>query len=113
MTSYISLDELNFTDFRFSKGFSEVIEAKQAAEQLALKAQRDLERIKIEGEQKVVTARAEAESQRIQKETISPIILQLRAIEKWDGKFHQVIGGTGAMPFNNLDTACTNKCDRS
>jgi regulator of protease activity HflC (stomatin/prohibitin superfamily) len=103
------LDELNITDFQFSKGFNEAIENKQTAEQLALKAQRDLERIKIEGEQKVVTARAEAESQRIQKETISPIILQLRAIEKWDGKFPQVIGGTGAMPFINIDTASSKK----
>ncbi len=79
MTSFISLDELNITDFQFSNVFKEAIESKQTAEQLALKAQRDLERIKIEGEQKVVTARAEAESQRIQKETISPIILQLDA----------------------------------
>ena len=109
MASFISLDELNITDFQFSNVFKEAIESKQTAEQLALKAQRDLERIKIEGEQKVVTARAEAESQRIQKETISPIILQLRAIEKWDGKFPQVIGGTGAMPFINIDTASTKK----
>jgi prohibitin 2 len=108
-SSFISLDELNITDFQFSNVFKEAIESKQTAEQLALKAQRDLERIKIEGDQKVVTAKAEAESQRIQKETISPIILQLRAIEKWDGKFPQVIGGTGAMPFINIDTASTKK----
>src|SRR5437870_416644 len=49
MTSHISLDELNITDFQFSKGFNEAIESKQTAEQLALKAQRDLERVKIEG----------------------------------------------------------------
>ncbi len=104
MASYISLDELNITDFQFSKGFNEAIESKQTAEQLALKAQRDLERVKIEGQQKVVQAKAEAESQRIQKETISPIILQLRAIEKWDGKFPQVIGSGGAMPFINIKT---------
>jgi regulator of protease activity HflC (stomatin/prohibitin superfamily) len=109
MNSFIQLEEVNITDFQFSNVFKEAIESKQTAEQLALKAQRDLERIKIEGEQKVVTARAEAESQRIQKETISPIILQLRAIEKWDGKFPQVIGGTGAMPFINIDTASTKK----
>jgi prohibitin 2 len=109
MTSHISLDELNITDFQFSKIFNEAIESKQTAEQLALKAQRDLERVKIEGQQKVVQAKAEAESQRIQKETISPIILQLRAIEKWDGKFPQVIGGTGAMPFINLDAGSTKK----
>jgi regulator of protease activity HflC (stomatin/prohibitin superfamily) len=109
MSSFIQLDELNITDFQFSNVFKEAIESKQTAEQLALKAERDLQRIRIEGEQKVVTARAEAESQRIQKETISPIILQLRAIEKWDGKFPQVIGGTGAMPFINIDTASTKK----
>jgi prohibitin 2 len=109
MSSHISLDELNITDFQFSKGFNEAIEAKQTAEQLALKAQRDLERVKIEGQQKVVQAKAEAESQRIQKETISPIILQLRAIEKWDGKFPQVIGGSGALPFINIDAGSTRK----
>lgn len=108
-TSFISMDELNITDFQFSKIFNEAIESKQTAEQLALKAQRDLERVKIEGQQKVVQAKAEAESQRIQKETISPIILQLRAIEKWDGKFPQVIGGNGAMPFINLDAGSTKK----
>jgi regulator of protease activity HflC (stomatin/prohibitin superfamily) len=109
MASFISLDELNITDFQFSKGFNEVIEQKQTAEQLALKAQNDLQRIKIEGEQKIVAAKAEAESQRIQKETISPIILQLRAIEKWDGKFPQVLGGSGAMPFINIDAASSKK----
>jgi prohibitin 2 len=109
MASNIFLDELNITDFQFSKGFNEAIESKQTAEQLALKAQRDLERVKIEGEQKIVTARAEAESQRIQKETISPIILQLRAIEKWDGKFPQAMGGNGALPFINIDAGSTKK----
>lgn len=109
MANNISLDELNITDFQFSKGFNEAIESKQTAEQLALKAQRDLERIKIEGQQKVVQAKAEAEAQRIQKETISPIVLQLRAIEKWDGKFPQVIGGSGAMPFINIDPGSMRK----
>jgi len=109
LTSYIDLSELNITDFQFSKGFNEAVESKQTAEQLAMKAQRDLERIKIEGQQKVVQAKAEAESQRIQKETISPIILQLRAIEKWDGKFPQVLGGSGAMPFINIDAGSTKK----
>ena len=109
MTSHISLDELNITDFQFSKIFNEAIESKQTAEQLALKAGRDLERVRIEGQQKVVQAKAEAESQRIQKETISPIILQLRAIEKWDGKFPQVLGGSGAMPFINIDPGSTRK----
>ncbi|MCH8959549.1 MAG: prohibitin family protein, partial [Proteobacteria bacterium] len=92
----IVTDGFNIIDFSFSRGFNEAIEAKQTAEQQALKAERDLDRIKIEADQKVVQARAEAESQRIQRTTITPALLQLRAIEQWDGHFPQVIGG--ALP---------------
>ncbi|MGH7273924.1 MAG: prohibitin family protein [Nitrospiria bacterium] len=103
----IIVDGFNIVDFSFSRGFNEAIEAKQTAEQSALKAKRDLDRIKIEAEQKVTQARAEAEGQRLQRETISPTILQLRAIEKWDGKFPQVIGG--AMPFIDINTLTPRK----
>lgn len=96
----IMVDEFNIIDFSFSRGFNEAIEAKQTAEQSALKASRDLDRIKIEADQMITRAKAEAESQRLQRETISPIILELRAIEKWDGHFPQVLGG--AMPFIDL-----------
>ena len=96
----ILVDEFNIVDFSFSKTFNDAIEAKQTAEQRALQAQRDLERIRIEADQKIAQAQAEAESQRLQKSTITPTLLQLRAIEKWDGHFPQVIGG--AMPFIDL-----------
>ncbi len=96
----IVVDQFNIIDFAFSRGFNEAIEAKQTAEQSALKAERDLDRIKIEAEQMITRAKAEAESQRLQKLTISPIILELRAIEKWDGHFPQVVGG--ALPFIDL-----------
>lgn len=103
----IIVDEFNIVDFAFSRGFNEAIEAKQTAEQSALKAKRDLDRIKIEAEQKITQAKAEAESQRIQRETISPTILQLRAIEKWDGRFPQVVGG--AMPFIDVQNLIPRK----
>ncbi|MBI5598018.1 MAG: prohibitin family protein [Elusimicrobia bacterium] len=107
----IKVDELYITDFDFSRQFAESIEAKQIAEQTALKAKRDLDRIKIEAEQKVATARAEAESLRMQKEAITPQLIQLRqvdaqklAIEKWDGKMPSVIMGGGAMPLLDLNS---------
>jgi regulator of protease activity HflC (stomatin/prohibitin superfamily) len=103
----IIVDGFNIIDFSFSRGFNDAIEAKQTAEQNALKAKRDLDRIKIEAEQKITQARAEAEGQRLQRETISPTILQLRAIEKWDGKFPQVIGG--AMPFIDIGSLTPRK----
>lgn len=103
----IITDGFNIVDFSFSRGFNEAIENKQTAEQNALKAERDLDRIKIEAEQTITRAKAEAESQRLQRATISPIILQLRAIEKWDGQFPQVIGG--ALPFIDVGTLAPRK----
>jgi len=93
----IIVDEFNIVDFSFSEEFNKAIEAKQTAEQNALKARRDLDRIKIEAEQTVTRAKAEADAQRLQSVTITPILLQLRAIEKWNGILPQVTGG--AMPF--------------
>ena len=102
MPRNIIVDEFNIVDFNFSDVFNQAIEAKQTAEQEALKAQRDLERIKIEADQKVTSAKAEAESQRLQRETITETILQLRAIEKWDGVLPQVT--SGAVPFIDLNS---------
>jgi prohibitin 2 len=104
----IAVDAFSIVNFSFSKSFTEVIESKQAAEQLALKAKRDLDRIKIEAEQKITAARAEAESLRLQRANISPDMIELRkieanmkAIEKWNGIMPQVTGG-GAMPMIGL-----------
>lgn len=96
--------ELNLTDFQFSRSFNEAIESKQTAEQLALKATRDLDRIKIEAEQRITQARAEAEAQRLLAQSITQQVVELRridafqqAIAKWDGKMPQVAGS--AVPF--------------
>jgi regulator of protease activity HflC (stomatin/prohibitin superfamily) len=104
----IAVDAFSIVTFSFSKVFTEAIESKQTAEQLALKAKRDLDRIKIEAEQKITTARAEAESLRLQRANISPDLIELRrieanmkAIEKWNGILPQVTGG-GAIPLIGL-----------
>ncbi len=105
----IRVEELYITDFDFSRQFAEAIESKQIAEQTALKAKRDLDRIKIEAEQKIASARAEAESLRMQKDAITPQLIQLRqvemqrmAIEKWDGRMPVTMMGA-ATPLLNLN----------
>ena len=101
----IAVDAVSIVAFSFSKIFTEAIESKQTAEQLALKAKRDLDRIRIEAEQKITAAKAEAESLRLQRANISLDLIELRkveanlkAIEKWNGILPQVTGG-GAVPF--------------
>jgi prohibitin 2 len=73
--------ELSITDFEFSPEFNKAIESKQTAEQLALKAKRDLDRIKVEAQQKIATAQAEAEALRLQRQAVSPELVRLREVE--------------------------------
>lgn len=108
LSSYhIILDEINIREFTFSDEFNRAIEAKQVAEQQALKSKLDLERIKIEKEQEITKAQAQAEALRLQKQEVTPELIQLRQIEaqleairKWDGKLPNVTGG--ATPFINV-----------
>ncbi len=99
----ITVEAFNIENFDFSAEFNSAIEAKVTAEQQAMKAVRDLERIKTEAQQKIETAKAEAESIRIQSEALkaNPDILQLRWIEKWNGIVPYFMGGgeTGLL-FN-------------
>lgn len=99
------VDDISIVNFKFSAEFTKAIEAKQTAEQLALKAKNDLERIKIEADQKIASAKAEAESLRLQKEQVTDKLVELRkievqskAIDKWDGKLPYYTGG-GVIPF--------------
>ncbi|MEL0028166.1 MAG: prohibitin family protein [Perlucidibaca sp.] len=101
----VVVEDAQITNFSFSKVFDDAIEAKQTAEQNALKAKNDLDRIRIEAEQKIAMAQAEAEAIRIQTAAIreqgGSAYVQLKAIEKWDGAMPQVSGQ--ATPFIQLD----------
>lgn len=96
----------NITDFAFSKEFDLAIEAKVEAEQRALKAERDLVRIRTEAEQRIAQAMAEAEAIRITAEALmaNPQLVQLEAVKKWDGKLPQYVLGD-AVPFIGLPAA--------
>lgn len=105
---HLILDEINIREFKFSDEYNRAIEAKQVAEQQALKSKLDLERIKIEKEQEITKAQAQAEALRLQKQEVTPELIKLRQIEaqleairKWDGKLPNVTGG--ATPFINVD----------
>src|SRR5262249_45060003 len=55
----VRIDATSITQFSFSPSFTQAIEQKVAAEQNALTAQRNLERVKFEAQQQVERARAE------------------------------------------------------
>lgn len=99
----IIVDEFNIVNFDFSVTFNTAIENKVTAEQDALAAKNKLEQIKFEAEQKVAEAKGKAEAITIESNALrsNPQILELRALEKWNGVLPQVTGG--AVPFINLN----------
>ena len=80
-----------------------------------MRAENDLKRIKTEAIQvreaaqgqadaQLTVAKAEAEAQRLLRQTLTGEIIELRAIEKWDGTLPQVTDG-GSVPFINVPAA--------
>jgi prohibitin 2 len=105
-THHIDVDAVSITDFNFSDEYNRAIEAKVTAQQNALKAENDLTRIKIEAEQKITQAQAEARALEVQKQQITPELIQLRTIEmmtnRWDGHLPGVYmagNSGGALPM--------------
>lgn len=101
----ILIDDFNIVDFQFSAAFDQAIELKVTAEQSALAAKNKLEQIKFEAEQQIAEARGKAEALRIESAALqsSPQILQLRALEKWDGRMPAVMGA-GTTPFVDVSS---------
>ena len=97
------VDGFNIIDFSFSEAFNTAIEAKVTAEQLKLKAERDLERIRIEKEQMIAAAQGKAEAIKIEAQALmqNPKVVELRWIEKWDGKVPTYWGQ--ASPFIGIN----------
>jgi len=110
---HIQVVAVSLTDFQFSESFSAAIEAKVTAEQQALVAKNELERIRYEAQQQIIQAEAEknATIRRAEGEAVSKIIaanatartieiitaqltdeyLEYLLVEKWDGRLPLVI----------------------
>jgi prohibitin 1 len=95
--------DTSVVDLNFSEEFSKAVEEKQIAEQRAQRAVYIAREAEQEAEATINRAKGQAEAQRLLRETLTPELLQKQAIEKWDGKFPQVLGGDGAIPFINIE----------
>ncbi len=100
----IRTETLNIMNLSFGVAFNQAIEAKVTAEQNALAAKNILAQREYEAQQLVATAKGKAEAMRIEAESLAqnPAILQLRALERWNGQLPRVTGA-GAVPFIDVD----------
>lgn len=99
----IIIDDVSLVNFSFSPEFSRAIESKQIAEQEAKQAEFIAQKATQEAQAEINRAKGQAEAQRLQRETLTPDLLQKQAIEKWDGRFPTVMTGDGTLPLINLN----------
>jgi regulator of protease activity HflC (stomatin/prohibitin superfamily) len=108
---HIIVDDIYFANIRFSPGYEGAVEAKQVAQQQVETQKQVLAQREIEAQQKVATAKGEAESilvvaqgqakaNEVLSRSISPILVQYKSVEKWNGILPQVSGS--ATPFVNI-----------
>lgn len=102
----IVLDDVSITDIDFSEEFNKAIEAKATAEQTALAERNKLETVKYQAQQSIETAKATAETIRIQAEAINKQggadYVNLKAIEKWNGALPTTFIPGSSIPFLNM-----------
>lgn len=104
---HVVVDDFSIVNFDFSDEYEHSVEQKQVAQQNALKAQNDLERVKFEADQRVAQAKAEAEAIKIQAQAITQQggkdYVQLKAIEKWNGELPAQMIPNATVPFLDLN----------
>jgi prohibitin 1 len=99
----VIVDDVSLVNFAFSPEFGKAIESKQIAEQEAKQAEFIAQKATQEAQAEVNRAKGQAEAQRLQRQTLTPVLLQKQAIEKWDGRFPTVMGGSGTLPLININ----------
>lgn len=86
--SGINVKSLLITNHDFSDEYNKAIEAKKVAEQGALEAKYDLEKTRLD-----------AEAQTLNQKSLNEMVLQEKAIDKWDGKLPTYMGDGRNLPF--------------
>ena len=96
------IDNFNITNFNFSDEFNKAIEEKQVAEQKVLTAKQELEKAKVDAEKKIVSARAEKESNELKQQTLTDNIIKEKFIEKWNGELPKATSGNSIFNIDSL-----------
>jgi regulator of protease activity HflC (stomatin/prohibitin superfamily) len=97
----------------YPETFKKAIEAKNNAVQSALRAENEVKTAEAQAKIKVATAngnaqamltaaKAEAEANRLKQQTITPMLLQLEWINKWNGRLPETQVGSGTNMMYNI-----------
>jgi regulator of protease activity HflC (stomatin/prohibitin superfamily) len=106
------VDKVNLGASHLPDAIEKQMQQKMAAQQQAQQAEYELQRQQTLAKAKIaeaegdaqatlVKAKAQAEANHVLQETLSPLLIQNKAIDRWNGTLPQFTGG-GAVPFLNL-----------
>lgn len=110
----IKIDKIYWIgEIRLPQTVIDSINAKNAATQMAQQRQNEVAQARAEAEKKVAEAKGEADSillkaksqaeaNKILSSSITPELVQYRALDKWDGVLPRMTGNS-AVPFINVD----------
>ncbi|HET6724880.1 MAG TPA: prohibitin family protein [Gammaproteobacteria bacterium] len=104
----VKVDAVNITNFKFSGDYAAAIEQKQVAQQKALQSNYELQKAKIDAQQQIVkaeahakatlvAAHAEAKALELKRKAVTPELIMLNAVNKWDGKMPATLVTNGKM----------------
>lgn len=91
----VAITNFQMINIDYSSQFEQAIEKKVVAEQKALEEANITKQVEQRAKQKVVDAKAEAESMRIRANALAqnPKLVSYEAVQKWDGKLPQIMTG--------------------
>ncbi|MBI4801700.1 MAG: prohibitin family protein [Elusimicrobia bacterium] len=108
MKQEIIVTDISVVDLDFTEQFLRAVEDKQVADQQAQMAAKLVEKAKRDAEQQIAKSRGEAEALRMQREQVTPTLIELRkvdaqlkAIEKWNGVLPGYVGA--GVPFISIE----------
>ncbi len=108
MKQEIIVTDISVVDLDFTEQFLKAVEDKQVADQQAQMSGKLVEKAKRDAEQQIAKSHGEAEALRMQREQVTPALIELRkvdaqlkAIEKWNGVLPGYVGA--GVPFISIE----------
>jgi regulator of protease activity HflC (stomatin/prohibitin superfamily) len=118
---HLTIEAVNVSNFAFSDAYTQAIELKQVAQQQAQQAQYTLQQTQISAQQQVVqakaqadaavataqgqanalllTSQAQAKANALIADSLTPVLLQQKALDKWNGVLPTYLSPGAPMPF--------------
>lgn len=96
----IRVDDFQLTNIDYSDAFENAVEKAQVATQRANEAKNHTVEVEEQAKQTRIAAEAQAESIRVQASAITsnPAIIELKRVEKWDGRMPATVYCAASTP---------------